>query len=803
MVTTRNRALSPSQVDPALSTLPPPRQPSHQASRSHHTEQEPPPPTTHQLLQMLERQERLIQEQAELIKQLQKPELKTTNPHERPIQEIHREESAGESYIPSYPTNQSPNVPHHHCGARHPFTSTIMACPLPSHFTRPTNIDQYDGTTDPQDHLDSFEASMLFHGATDPIMCRAFPLTLKKAALQWFTRLTPNSISTWATLASSFNTRFTASKEQPRSSYTLSGIRQVPQESIRAYLDRFNTEAMKVCTLSPEVVVHVLVMGLQEGLFRTELAKYTDLTMEDLRSKTQQFINLEETHHIHNHPEPQTHHSSREAKRPRPHDHPRDLPPQPKKSKYSAYTPLNASRSRILQEVLTTHLVQLPRPRPAKPGPQDRSKYCEYHSMFGHLTNDCTQLRDTIEDLIQAGHLQRFIAGLEQRRRSPQRRRPESTGRRSPPPAHQRRPVARDYLDRRRQDNQRQRSPVDINTISGGFAAWGTSRSAQKRYVREVMHVSARSSHHEHHNTSPPITFDDRDYEGVVRGHDDPLVITAKLNNKKVSRLFVDQGSSADIIFQELFQKMELRDRDLQPYDGQLVGFSRQGITPRGYVEVWLTIGDHPLSRTIQTRFLVVHCESAYNAIVGRPTLKRLKAIVSTPHLCMKFLSSSLQVCTVRGDQYSARSCYQMSLRPHFSKQQTPPSKNSRGVHMVELDIRADEGEFRPQPEGEKITLQLGRSPGQVVYLGRTLPAEQRLKLETSLRENRDLFAWSAADMPGIDPSVICHKLTTNPGAKPVAQRRRKMGADRIKEVASKVAELLEAGFFREITYTT
>ncbi|CAL0314908.1 unnamed protein product [Lupinus luteus] len=144
-----------------------------------------------------------------------------------------------------------------------------------------------------------------------------------------------------------------------------------------------------------------------------------------------------------------------------------------------------------------------------------------------------------------------------------------------------------------------------------------------------------------------------------------------------------------------------------------------------------------------------------------------------------------------------------MSLRPHFSKQQTPPSKKSRGVHMVELDVRADEGEFRPQPEGEKITLQLGRSPGQVVYLGRTLPAEQRLKLETSLRENRDLFAWSAADMPGIDPSVICHKLTTNPGAKPVAQRRRKMGADRIKEVASKVAELLEAGFIREITYTT
>ncbi|XP_019435962.1 PREDICTED: uncharacterized protein LOC109342432 [Lupinus angustifolius] len=251
---------------------------------------------------------------------------------------------------------------------------------------------------------------------------------------------------------------------------------------------------------------------------------------------------------------------------------------------------------------------------------------------------------------------------------------------------------------------------------------------------------------------------------------------------------------------------MELRDRDLLPYDGQLVGFSGQGIIPRGYVEIWLTIDDHPMSRTVQTKFLVVKCDSAYNAIFGRPTLNRLEAIVSTPHLCMKFLSISLQVCTVKGDQHLARSCYQMSLHPHFRKQHAPPappSKRSRGMHMVELDVRADKGDFRPQPEGEKTTLQLGQSPEHVVYLDSSLPPSQRLRLETSLKANQDLFAWSAADRPGIDLSFACHRLTTKQGAKPVAQRRRKIGADRTKEVALKVVELLEAGFIREITYTT
>ncbi|XP_019430743.1 PREDICTED: uncharacterized protein LOC109338065 [Lupinus angustifolius] len=248
---------------------------------------------------------------------------------------------------------------------------------------------------------------------------------------------------------------------------------------------------------------------------------------------------------------------------------------------------------------------------------------------------------------------------------------------------------------------------------------------------------------------------------------------------------------------------MKLRDCDLLPYDGQLVGFSGQGITPRGYIEIWLTIGDHPMSRTVPTKFLVVQCDSAYNAIIGHPTWNRLEAVVSTPHLCMKFLSISLQVCAVKGDQHLARSCYQMSLHPHFRKQHAPPSKRSRGVHMVQLDVWADEGDFRPQPEGEKTTLQLGQSPGQVVYLGSSLPPSQRLRLETSLKANQDLFAWSAADMPGIDLSFACHWLTTKQGAKPVAQRRRKMGADRTKEVALKVAELLEAGFICEITYTT
>jgi len=45
--------------------------------------------------------------------------------------------------------------------------------------------------------------------------------------------------------------------------------------------------------------------------------------------------------------------------------------------------------------------------------------------------------------------------------------------------------------------------------------------------------------------------------------------------------------------------------------------------------------------------------------------------------------------------------------------------------------------------------------------------------------ENRDLFAWSSADMPGIHLDVMSHKLVIFKEARPVAQKKRKMGEER------------------------
>ena len=64
-----------------------------------------------------------------------------------------------------------------------------------------------------------------------------------------------------------------------------------------------------------------------------------------------------------------------------------------------------------------------------------------------------------------------------------------------------------------------------------------------------------------------------------------------------------------------------------------------------------------------------------------------------------------------------------------------------------------------------------------------------------------DAFAWSALDMPGIDPNFLCHCLTMDPKVRPMRQRRRKFNKERRLVVQEETRKLLNAGHIREIQY--
>ena len=93
-------------------------------------------------------------------------------------------------------------------------------------------------------------------------MCRAFPTTLKGAARIWFSRLTPNSISTFKELSTQFTTHFIGGHRYKKSTACLMSIKQREDEALRSYTSRFNKEAHSI----DEAGDKILVVAFKNGL---------------------------------------------------------------------------------------------------------------------------------------------------------------------------------------------------------------------------------------------------------------------------------------------------------------------------------------------------------------------------------------------------------------------------------------------------------------------------------------------------------------------------------------------------------
>jgi hypothetical protein len=106
------------------------------------------------------------------------------------------------------------------------FIPSIMNFEMPANFKFAVQIDLYDRTTDPQDHIEIFQQTMVFQGAKELVICQAFPLTLKVAVRRWFSSLPAGSCSGWKVLKDKFVSNFTSSKQQFKTEHHLERIKQ-------------------------------------------------------------------------------------------------------------------------------------------------------------------------------------------------------------------------------------------------------------------------------------------------------------------------------------------------------------------------------------------------------------------------------------------------------------------------------------------------------------------------------------------------------------------------------------------------
>ncbi|XP_019171076.1 PREDICTED: uncharacterized protein LOC109166638 [Ipomoea nil] len=134
------------------------------------------------------------------------------------------------------------------------------------------------------------------------------------------------------------------------------------------------------------------------------------------------------------------------------------------------------------------------------------------------------------------------------------------------------------------------------------------------------------------------------------------------VNGVVVRRILVDTGSSVNILHLETFTKLGLARERLTPIKTPLAGFTGDSIEAEGSVTLPVEIGNYPDIQKLDMKFIVVDLACSHNAILGRPGLDDLGALISIEHLCLKF-RTPIGVGIVRCDWRVAREYYLQACR--------------------------------------------------------------------------------------------------------------------------------------------
>ncbi|XP_074356341.1 uncharacterized protein LOC141696048 [Apium graveolens] len=218
------------------------------------------------------------------------------------------------------------------------------------------------------------------------------------------------------------------------------------------------------------------------------------------------------------------------------------------------------------------------------------SQYCDYREDTGHAIEQCYRLSNLIESKIRKGHFIHYIEG-------------------------------------QGQSHQRQDDRV-VDVIFGGYAAGGMSNNSRKSYAREVCNVNPQFQKKNKPSPSLVISFSDDDYSpNIIQGHQDALVITAKVGTNTVKKILVDNGSSVDILYHHTLARMDTGDRKLENTHSPLYGFTCNEVKVLGTIDFLVLFGTMSCQIWKIVKFHVISANSSHYAIIGRKTISVLQAI--------------------------------------------------------------------------------------------------------------------------------------------------------------------------------
>jgi hypothetical protein len=283
-----------------------------------------------------------------------------------------------------------------------------------------------------------------------------------------------------------------------------------------------------------------------------------------------------------------------------------------------------------------------------------------------------------------------------------------------------------------------------------------SSKPANKKH-RRIQHVGVQGSFIKSKWSHIPITFSQEDLQLKDYPHNDAMVISCVIKGFLVHNVLVDTGSAADIIFAKDFRQMQEPDDKIHDATHPLCGFRGRQIVALGKITMSITFGYVNNTRTEQVVFDIVDMEYPYNAIIGRWTLNAFEAILHPTYLCMKIPSKQGPIA-IHGSQEAAR-------RAKGSW------KDSNDIHNIDeaeayhqYKHKREKAASADQPKHMLLCEDIAE---QKVLLGSQLSDEQEKTLIRFLFNNKDVFAWTANDLCGVNRDIIEHSLNVDASFRP------------------------------------
>jgi hypothetical protein len=139
---------------------------------------------------------------------------------------------------------------------------------------------------------------------------------------------------------------------------------------------------------------------------------------------------------------------------------------------------------------------------------------------------------------------------------------------------------------------------------------------------------------------------------------------------------------------------------------------------------------------------------------------------------------------TVFGDQQEAR---------NIEKGFTPGQSNVHQLNSTEekkqpyVEAKRDNEKIQIAADDETKKVYLDDMSDRVVVIGAHLSSEEEKELTQFLNKNKDVFAWSAKDLQGVDRDIVEHVMDTDEKITTKKQKLRKMFEEKVKAVEAKV----------------